>query len=117
MATVMIDAGHGGFDNGASYEGRKEKNDTLNLALAVGTWDHPLLDGCRPKDPYPIELVKQASWRTTADKAQTIRESGFAALEFRQTLTLSPLYSHTLVEDPMEGCDRGSYVAIIGYKI
>lgn len=36
MATVMIDAGHGGFDNGASYEGRKEKNDTLNLALAVG---------------------------------------------------------------------------------
>lgn len=88
-----------------------------NLALAVGTWDHPLLDGCRPKDPYPIELVKQASWRTTADKAQTIRESGFADLEFRQTLTLSPLYSHTLVEDPMEGCDRGSYVAIIGYKI
>ena len=28
-----------------------------NLALAVGTWDHPLLEGCKPKDPYPIELV------------------------------------------------------------
>ena len=25
-----------------------------NLALAVGTWDHPLLEGCKPKDPYPI---------------------------------------------------------------
>lgn len=36
MATVMIDAGHGGFDNGATFEGRAEKNDTLNLALAVG---------------------------------------------------------------------------------
>ena len=36
MATVMIDAGHGGFDNGASFDGRSEKNDTLNLALAVG---------------------------------------------------------------------------------
>lgn len=36
MATVMIDAGHGGFDRGASYDGRSEKNDTLNLALAVG---------------------------------------------------------------------------------
>lgn len=36
MATVMIDAGHGGFDNGASFDGRTEKNDTLNLALAVG---------------------------------------------------------------------------------
>lgn len=32
----MIDAGHGGFDNGAVFEGRAEKNDTLNLALAVG---------------------------------------------------------------------------------
>ena len=36
MATVMIDAGHGGFDSGASFDGRSEKNDTLNLALAVG---------------------------------------------------------------------------------
>ncbi len=33
---VVIDAGHGGFDNGASYNGRKEKNDTLRLALLVG---------------------------------------------------------------------------------
>ena len=36
MATVMIDAGHGGYDAGASYNGRLEKDDTLNLALAVG---------------------------------------------------------------------------------
>ena len=36
MATIMIDAGHGGFDNGAMYQGRKEKNDNLDLALAVG---------------------------------------------------------------------------------
>lgn len=37
MATrVMIDAGHGGWDNGAMYNGRKEKDDNLDLALAVG---------------------------------------------------------------------------------
>ncbi|MGN0395623.1 MAG: N-acetylmuramoyl-L-alanine amidase, partial [Coprococcus sp.] len=37
MATkIMIDAGHGGFDNGATYEGRTEKADNLNLALALG---------------------------------------------------------------------------------
>ena len=37
MATkIMIDAGHGGYDNGASYEGRLEKNNNLNLALALG---------------------------------------------------------------------------------
>lgn len=33
---IMIDAGHGGYDNGASYNGRREKDDTLALALAVG---------------------------------------------------------------------------------
>lgn len=36
MATIVIDAGHGGFDNGAMYQGRKEKEDNLRLALAVG---------------------------------------------------------------------------------
>ncbi|MBP3621223.1 MAG: N-acetylmuramoyl-L-alanine amidase [Lachnospiraceae bacterium] len=33
---IMIDAGHGGYDNGASYQGRREKDDALNLALEVG---------------------------------------------------------------------------------
>lgn len=37
MATkIVVDAGHGGWDNGAMYMGRKEKDDTLKLALAVG---------------------------------------------------------------------------------
>ena len=36
MATVMLDAGHGGFDNGATHNGRREKDDNLNLTLAVG---------------------------------------------------------------------------------
>lgn len=34
--TVYLDAGHGGYDNGASDGNRREKNDTLRLALAVG---------------------------------------------------------------------------------
>ena len=36
MATVVLDAGHGGSDSGAVYEGRIEKNDVLDLTLAVG---------------------------------------------------------------------------------
>ena len=36
MTTVVIDAGHGGSDFGATYMGRREKDDSLNLALAVG---------------------------------------------------------------------------------
>lgn len=87
-----------------------------NLALAVGTWDHPLLEGCCPKDPYPIELVRAAHWRTTEDKANVLRANGFIQLEFSQTLTLDPHYSYTAVEDPMPGYDRGSYVAIVAYK-
>ena len=31
-----MDAGHGGWDNGAMFEGRKEKDDNLRLTLAVG---------------------------------------------------------------------------------
>lgn len=33
---ITVDAGHGGFDTGASYYGRNEKDDNLRLALAVG---------------------------------------------------------------------------------
>ena len=33
---IVLDAGHGGEDPGATQSGRQEKNDNLNLALAVG---------------------------------------------------------------------------------
>lgn len=87
-----------------------------NLALSVGTWSHPLLEGCSPLMPYPIELVKQANWRTTAEKIELVKAAGFENLEFSQTLVAAPCYSHERVEDPCEGYDRGSYVAIIAYK-
>lgn len=87
-----------------------------NLVLSVGTWDHPLLEGCTPLMPYPIELVKQANWRTTAEKVELIKESGFVNLEFSQTLTAAPCYTHENVEEPCEGFDKGSYVAITAYK-
>ena len=33
---IAVDAGHGGSDYGATYNGRAEKDDNLKLALAVG---------------------------------------------------------------------------------
>ena len=33
---IIIDAGHGGTNPGATYEGRRESDDALRLALAVG---------------------------------------------------------------------------------
>ena len=32
---IVVDAGHGGWDNGASWNGRLEKDDNLRLALEV----------------------------------------------------------------------------------
>ena len=37
MALVVLDAGHGGNNPGAVYNGRQEKNDVLALTLAVGS--------------------------------------------------------------------------------
>lgn len=36
MPLVVIDAGHGGSNPGATYQGRQEKDDALALALSVG---------------------------------------------------------------------------------
>ena len=36
MALVVLDAGHGGSNPGAVYNGRQEKDDALALTLAVG---------------------------------------------------------------------------------
>jgi hypothetical protein len=37
-------------------------------------------------------------------------------LEYAQTLTVHPKYSDSGVEQPIEGYDRGDYVAIRGRK-
>ncbi|MBP3534472.1 MAG: class I SAM-dependent methyltransferase [Muribaculaceae bacterium] len=87
-----------------------------NLAKALGTWNHPLLAGVFPSDPYPIELCNAANWRTTAEKVDLMREAGFRDLESFQTLTTHPLVSNNRAEEPQPGCDRGDYVAVIGYK-
>ena len=36
MAKIFLDAGHGGSDSGAVFGSRREKDDTLRMALAVG---------------------------------------------------------------------------------
>ena len=89
---------------------------TYNLAKALGTWNHPLLEGCYPPNPYPIEFGKVANWRTTAEKIELLKQAGFRNLEFAQTLTTHPLYSDLKAEEPVEGYDRGDYVAITAYK-
>lgn len=84
-----------------------------NLAKTLGTWDHPLLEGVYPPNPYPIEFVNVANWRTTAEKISILKDVGFKNIRCMQTLTTHPLYSDLRTETPVDGCDRGDYVAVI----
>lgn len=88
-----------------------------NLAKTLGTWDHPLLEGILPPNPYPIELAAKACWRTTAEKVVSLEKTGFGKFEYAQTLMTHPVYSDDKVEQPASGYDRGDYVAICGYKL
>ena len=37
MALIVLDAGHGGANPGATYNGRQEKDDALALTMAIGS--------------------------------------------------------------------------------
>lgn len=63
-----------------------------------------------------MELVKEANWRTTAEKTALMLEAGFINLESFQTLTTHPLTSDIQTEEPTAGSDKGDYVAVTGYK-
>lgn len=66
---IMIDAGHGGYDNGASYQGRREKDDNLNLAMAVGD----ILE----RDGYDVEYTRTDDvYDSPSQKARIANESG-----------------------------------------
>ncbi len=64
--SIMLDAGHGGRDPGAVYNGRQEKDDTLRLTLAVGEilQNHGLdVEYTRTTDIYqsPYEKAAEAN--------------------------------------------------------
>jgi SAM-dependent methyltransferase len=86
------------------------------LAGLIGTWDDPRLRKIAPRDPYPAEFVREASWRTTEEISAILREIGFCHLDYAQTLTTHARFSNDAVEKPVEGYDRGGYVAIRARK-
>ena len=66
---IVIDAGHGGFDNGAMYQGRKEKEDNLRLALAVGK----ILE----QQGYDVVYTRTSDiYQSPYEKAQIANETG-----------------------------------------
>lgn len=69
LAVIVIDAGHGGFDNGAMYQGRKEKEDNLRLALAVGK--------ILKQQGYDVIYTRTTDiYQSPYEKAQVANEAG-----------------------------------------
>jgi len=88
-----------------------------NLAKEVGSWDNYYFVGAKPLNAYPISFVQESRWRSTPEKVELLAAAGFQQFEFAQTLTRHPVYSDEAFEEPVEGYDRGDYVAICGVKL
>lgn len=72
---IIIDAGHGGANPGATYEGRRESDDALRLAMAVGD--------ILSNDGFDV------SYTRTDDTTQSVGEKAALANEFGADLFVS----------------------------
>lgn len=106
----------GGFIVVADVPAESSYGLLYQLASVKGSWDDPYLKSLAPQHPYPVEFAASARWRTTEEKARLLEQTGFVDLAYAQTLTLHPKYSNERVEQPVDGYDRGDYVAIRGRK-
>lgn len=69
VTTIMLDAGHGGYDNGATYMERREKDDNLALTMALGE----ILKNAG----YNVLYTRESDvYQTPLRKAQIANESG-----------------------------------------
>ncbi|MCK4311175.1 MAG: methyltransferase domain-containing protein [Candidatus Cloacimonetes bacterium] len=87
-----------------------------NLAKEVRTWENDYFIDAKPEDVYPLEFVKESNWRSTPEKMEMLKKIGFMDFKFAQTLTRHPVYSNYEKEEPIEGYDKGDYVAIYASK-
>ncbi len=86
------------------------------LANALGTWDHPVFAGVKPRAAYPLPFVQAATWHTTAERVAALEAAGFEVVRTAQTLTRHPVFAPDGVETPRDGHDAGDYVAIIARR-
>ncbi|MGC9137148.1 class I SAM-dependent methyltransferase [Caldivirga sp.] len=86
------------------------------LAETLGGWDNPYIARVKPPSPYSIEYVRQAKWHSVEEIMNLLRNVGFVIVKVAQTLTKHPKYSNNEIEYPVDGYDRGDYVAFKGWK-
>jgi ubiquinone/menaquinone biosynthesis C-methylase UbiE len=106
---------HGGQIIIAWVAGEGSYGILYQLADALGSWEP--LRRIAPKDPYPLEFIKEAKrWPTAEEVKNLVEDVGFVNVEFAQTLTMHPKYSNDVIEEPTEGYTRGDYVALRAVK-
>lgn len=87
------------------------------LADKMDGYDADIFRRIAPKLSYPIELVKSGIWYSALEKEKIVREDlHMKNIKFLQTLTVNPIYTNDQVEEPVEGYNKGGYVAMICQK-
>ena len=95
---------------------KEERPRQRKICAAIGTFDHPFLNGVMPKLPYPHELCCAGVWHSTEEKINVLKALGFHDFDFYQTLLKNPMYTNEDAEDVVPGYQSGGYVAIIAHK-
>lgn len=88
-----------------------------SFAKYVEGYDEKLFSRIMPALPYPIELVKSGIFHSPIEKLSIVKdELKMKNIRFMQTLVAHPIYTNDSVEEPIEGYDKGGYVALIAEK-
>ena len=88
-----------------------------SFAKYVEGYDEKLFSRIMPALPYPIELVKSGIFHSPTEKLSIVKdELKMKNIRFMQTLVAHPIYTNDSVEEPIEGYDKGGYVALIAEK-
>ena len=88
-----------------------------SFAKYADGYDEKLFSRIKPALPYPIELVKSGIFHSPIEKLSIIKdELKMKNIRFMQTLVAHPIYTNDSVEEPIEGYDKGGYVAPIAEK-
>ena len=74
MPLIVLDAGHGGANPGATYKGRKESEDALALTLAVGSSKQETAGGRR------LFCLDPSQFQSLSEPVQRSGESGLQPL-------------------------------------
>lgn len=88
-----------------------------SFAKYADGYDEKLFSRIKPALPYPIELVKSGIFHSPIEKLNIVKdELKMKNIRFMQTLVAHPIYTNDSVEEPIEGYDKGGYVALIAEK-